>query len=238
MADLTPKIISELPEDTSLSGIELFVVMDGAAYKKMSLDTLRNQFAMNATGTALEAGSDLDALTSPATYICYGSREYLGTRPTANTTVKLFVTRFYTDSGVSYCLQIAYEIGQSMNEYRRYHNSTGWTSWVKSCAADINTALSALGNGNFAFRKIAVDPSAEDGVNVELPSNKSNLICFSSRSQSNVGLYACPRNSSGDVFVRAIVESPNLTLTATDAGINIKATNSNAYFAYGLLISY
>lgn len=40
MADLTPKTIAELPEDTSISGSEVFPVMDGSTSKKIPLSKL------------------------------------------------------------------------------------------------------------------------------------------------------------------------------------------------------
>lgn len=149
MADLTPKTIGELPDDTSLSGSELFPVMDGSTSRKISLQTLRNQFAANAFGTELEADANLDDLLDPATYICYGNRNFNGDRPTApGYGFKLFVTYFYLASGTKFVLQIAYEVNTTVREYRRYHNASGWTQWYSH---DFTTTSMLASVGDTAY---------------------------------------------------------------------------------------
>lgn len=138
MADLTPKTIAELPDDTSLSGAELFPVMDGSTSRKIPLSTLRNQFQMNATAPDLADGTDLDDLVDPANYVCYGTRTYLH-RPTTSA-FKLFVSMFFLDGGVKYVLQIAQELGNNCREFRRFHGSSGWSSWLSDNAIYISDA--------------------------------------------------------------------------------------------------
>lgn len=234
MADLTPKTIAELPDDTSLSGVELFPVMDGSTSKKISLATLRNQFWMTATGTALESGTDLDDLTSPATYICYSSRTYAN-RPTS-LAFKLFISRFYTDSGVDYGVQIAYEVGVRCREFRRYHGSAGWTEWFALDIGGLNTAVSALGGGNISMTTLTVNTAAE-GVNLSVTSNKSGLLFFASRSSASNGLYSIVCTSDGTVVVNALVEGTRLVMTTATNSVNIKF-NVDSYYAYGLYIEY
>ena len=139
MAELTPKTIAELPDDTSLSGVELFPVMDGSTSKKIPLSTLRNQFQMNATAPDLADGTDLDDLVDPANYICYGTRTYLHS-PTTSTSFKLFVSMFFIDNGTKYVQQIARELGSNCREFRRYHSPSGWSSWLSANAIYISDA--------------------------------------------------------------------------------------------------
>lgn len=235
MADLTPKTIAELPDDTSLSGSEIFPVMDGSTSKKVSLSDLRNQFWMLATGTALEADSNLDELLSPATYTCYGTRNYGGDRPAQNS-FKLFVSRFYTDGGMSYTLQIAYEVGVRCKEHRRYYGSNGWTSWITLDIGALNSAVAALGNGNISMTPITVSTAAE-GVDLSVTTNKRGMLFLASRSASSNGLYAITCVSDGTVYVNALVEGARLVLTAGTNSVNIKF-NADSYYAYGLYIEY
>lgn len=235
MAELTPKTIAELPDDTSLSGSELFPVMDGSTSKKVPLSALRNQFWMLATGTVLEADSNLDELLSPATYICYSARSFGGDRPTQNS-FKLFVSRFYIDGGISYTLQIAYELGVRCKEHRRYYGSNGWTSWISLDIGALNTAVAALGDGNISMTPINVSTAAE-GVDLPVTTGKHGLLFFASRSASSNGLYSITCVSDGTVYVNTLVEGTRLVLTAGTNTVNIKF-NADSYYAYGLYIEY
>lgn len=213
MAELTGKTIAQLPDDTSLTGVELFPVMDGSSSKKISLATLRNQFAMNASGTVLEAGANLDNLLDPATYICYGIREFEGSRPTPNG-FKLFVTYFYLDSGVKYCMQIAIEISTSIREYRRYHNVNGWTDWTLLDIGNLSNSLAeyvADANVNDGYtgqlRYYRIDPDTLNTPYKESVTSFGYGVILSYASSATACTQFCFESGSPNVYVRRQYQS-------------------------------
>ena len=150
MADLTPKTIAELPEDTSLTGAELFPVMDGSTSKRLLLSTLRTQF-MQTMGFPTADGSNIDELLNGGTYYVGTPSSMTGTPPPTTYAYKLFVSRaFVGGDSVPRLWQIVQEVGSAFREHRRYYGTSGWTNWVTLDADSINSSVSALNTQAFA----------------------------------------------------------------------------------------
>lgn len=237
MADLTPKTIAELPEDTSLTGSELFPVMDGAYSRKIPLSTLNSQFQMTAGGTQAD-GEDLDALLTPGTYYVYQTSSVTGTPPPVSTSYKLFVTRAYSVSNVPRLWQIAYEVSNPFKEHRRFYGSSGWSSWETLNVTAVNSALSALSaalsGGNVSFSRATVINGSN--TDIAFSNNEHGFIFITSAAGNSCGVYAFQCGSAGAMYITAIKDGSLLTLTGSTNNINV--ANGAAYYAYCLIVKF
>lgn len=247
MADLTPKTIDELPEDSSISGSEMFAVMDGSSAKRMAMATIRNQFMMAATGT-LANNLNIDELLTPGTYYVFSPSTVTGTPPaTSNTPYKLFVVRGYTDgNSVARTWQIVLTLPSTATasaEHRRYYGPAGWSDWARFSIPDTNDAISTLqsnvtnlGNGNVFLTRSTASVSGNSTKEISLANSEFGVILYTGGSTAVQGAYLYYCGSSGDVNVKAISEASGLTLTPSTNKITVVSTSG--WYAYGLMIKW
>ena len=235
MANLTGKTISELPEDTSLSGSELFPVMDGATAKRVSYDLLQSQFFKLTGGASIEAGTNIDELLTPGTYYVYPAANITGGTPppTNSTAYKLIVMRAYTLSGSPRLWQIAYSMDAACIECRRSYVNDTWGDWLKLDIGNVNNQLTALGGVSFTKFTIANGSS----VTVPLTTASRGFILFTSPFENACGLYNYFVTSSDNTAkIRAVSAAANLALAG---GVNsLTITSTSGAYSYALFINY
>lgn len=238
MANLTGKTIADLPLDSSLSGDELFPVMDNSASKRVPISTLDGRYAMTVTGTKLE-NVDLDEILTPGTYYVSSPTSIVETSrpPTGGYSYKLTVTRAFTGSGSGPRLwQIAQVMNGNCRECRRNYDGSAWGEWVSLDYGSVNSKLDALGNGNVGFNRFSI--SANSSQDVEIPNSSHGVIVFTSSATGGggSGIYAYSCSGAGAVVVNMLVEASSLTIsTATNA---ITFASASVFTIYGLLVSY
>jgi hypothetical protein len=234
MAELTGKTIAELPEDSSLSGDELFVVMDNATSKRVALSTLRKQFMMSSTGLSAN-GLNIDELLEPNTYYVGDPSSVTGNAPsTGGTAYKLFVIRGATLDGVTRTWQIAYVLNSTCRELRRNYSSSGWNDWISLDIGRINDQLDALGGGNVTLNRFSI--SNGNNYNLALENYEHGILFFSSLGSNLNGIYAISCSGQGTVYARTMNEASAIALTAETNSLNI--ANNGSYYAYALFVKY
>lgn len=248
MAELTGKTIGELQEDTSLTGSELFPVMDGSTTKRISLSSLRGQFMMAQTGTTLPNGTNIDDVLEPGTYVLYPGYITGGTAPPAVYGCKMFVVRGFrdtNDNGTTYIprtWQIVYEMNPTCREYRRYYGFSGWSDWITIDQASentrfgsIETKLEALGNGNVKVTRVTI--ANNNSASLAVPGLYARgVLILTSSSPLARGIYAIMTSNEGVVSAYPIVEASGITFNGGTNTVTI--TNGASYYAYGLFIQY
>ena len=128
MADLTPKTIAELPLDTSISGAEIFPIMDGSASKHIPLSALSALFA----DANVEYIEDANIASGEYTKL----KTYRYSQDTLNTPYTEGLTTFTSGVILAYSpannvsSQFALTNGAAFVCYRRYANGS-WISWAR-----------------------------------------------------------------------------------------------------------
>lgn len=237
MAELTGKTIAELAEDTSLSGSELFPVMDGTTSKKVSYEVLRDQFFRTNGGNSITSGTNIDEMLTPGTWVCFTPANVTGgTPPPTQVAYKLTVTRASTNR----IWQIAQVMHSSCVEYRRNYDTNGWGDWVRldidATNNDIATIKSGVLGNVCAFEDITVASGGSETIDV---AGKRAFLISSGATGSLHGVYTiyCYGASSTAVIV-AVKDGSALTLTAGSGNGKVTVSNSGSYGAYCLLVTY
>lgn len=234
MAELTGKTIADLPEDTSLSGSELFPVMDGSKSKRVQYSTLRSQFLQVSGGTVIGANTDLDTYTTPGTFYVYNLGNVINGAPNTEYAYKLVVMQAFTADNTPRLWQIAYVMNPGCTEFRRNYNANGWGEWQKFDIGSITNKLDNLGGGNVSFSRLSVQGS--NLADLDIPASSHGLLFTTSASGNANGFYAVFNSSSLGVVVKNMVEAPLLTLTPGTNKLTI--ANASEYWAYCLLVTY
>ena len=242
MATLTGKTIAELTADTSLSGSELFPVMDGATSKKVAIGTIDGRYAMVENGTQLAASTNLDDIKTPGTYwTSNGADMDQATCPTTYA-FKMTVTRVYTSGGEPRLWQILQVVSSACIEYRRCYTTTNtWGDWQRLDIGGTTSAITALqtllGGSKVSFTPFNVASSTTETL--ALANGKHGIIFFTSLSSTLVGVYAVACNSStGNVGCYPLVEASKITPTGGTNVLSIENTQTSAYTAFGLYMEY
>lgn len=237
MTELTGKTIAELAEDTSLSGSELFPVMDGTTSKKVSYELLRDQFFRTNGGNSITSGTNIDEMLTPGTWVCFTPANVTGgTPPPTQVAYKLTVTRASTNR----IWQIAQVMHSSCVEYRRNYDTNGWGDWVRLDIDATNTDIATIKSGVLgnvcAFENINV--ASAGNAEIDVAGKRAFVFCAGAASSLH-GLYSvyC-YGATSTAVVATIKEASSLTLTAGSGNGKITIANGGSYGCYCLVVTY
>lgn len=232
MAELTGKTIAELSEDTSLSGAELFPVMDGTTSKKVSYETLRDQFYRVNGGNSITSGTNIDEMLTPGTWVCFSPANVTGgTPPPTQYAYKLTVTRASTNR----VWQIVQVLSPACVEYRRNYDANGWGDWVRLDIGGINDKLTLLGDGNVTFERGYIANGATKAFTIA--TSKRGVVIFTGVYPGASAMYSffC-WNSDNVVHLKEFVGGGLITLTGSENTLTVD--NASAGYTYALFIYF
>lgn len=233
MAELTGKTIAELPLDSSISGDELFPVMDNSTSKRVPISSL---FVIDAGKSA--ANLDIDQLTDPGTYYVNNTSEVSGTQPTTAFLYKLVVVKLRSTTGTPRLWQIAYVQNTNCSEYRRVYDGTSWGDWVRTANANdisgVNAQIALL--GGLKCETLNISPNSQADATLENSTHGIIVFVNSATGGGGCGIYGFTCSSAGAVTVNAIAAASSLTLTASTNTITV--ASSSGFTVYGLVMTY
>lgn len=234
MAELTPKTINELTALGTVTGDELFAVMDGSNSRKMDVSDVE----LLRTGRNIPSSSDLNDYTEPGTYYCT-SPESLSNCPTA-AAFRMIVIRGYNAGSYYRTIQIIQTLSYDCVEYRRYYgtpqggSSVVWNPWYRVSAKDLANAFDGAGGGLSFVRGYVPNGTAKDFT---LEDGQRGVVIFSGvyTGASSMWSFFC-KASDHTVSVKEFVGATYLTVTGGENKITVN--NGTSGYTYALFIYF
>ena len=238
MANLTGKTIAELPEDTSLAGGELFIVLDSATNKRVAFSTIRDMFFMVDRGQSANS-ANIDQMLTPGTFYVSDPSSVTGNPPSGLAiSYKLAVVRAYGSDTTLRLWQIIQVMNQTCIEYRRSYNGTAWNDWVRLDISGTNTDVAALKAGSINGAGISTfSVAASSNIDVDV-AGKRVLLITNGPSTGQHGAYTVYCYGSGSTPVVSAISAATAVTITTNAGLINVANGNSSYGLYCLMITF